>query len=148
MTTRSLHLLIGLAGVLAFLGTGAYMATHFPAAYESHEAIRYMYRANHVYLLLGSLINLAVGIYRPGTRSGWRGIVALAGSALILAAPLALLYAFFFEAPRGTPERGVTLLGVALLLIGVLAQWPNRAPTGGAKNRLASGTENEIASHK
>jgi hypothetical protein len=122
-----LHLLVGVGGVLAFLGTGAYMATHFPAAYEGHEAIRYMYRANHVYLLLGSLINLAVGIYRTGSRPGWRGIVGLIGSVLILAAPFVLLYAFFFEAPRGTPERGVTLLGVSLLFVGVLAQWPNRA---------------------
>ena len=126
MSVKSLHLWVGVGGVLAFLGTGAYMATHFPAAYEGHEAIRYMYRANHVYLLLGSLINLAVGIYRPGSRPGWRGIVALAGSALMLAAPFVLLAAFFFEAPRGTPERAMTLIGVFLLLVGVLLQWPNR----------------------
>ena len=126
-TIKSLHLLVGVGGVLAFLGTGAYMATHFPAAYESDEAIRYLYRANHVYLLLGSLINIAVGIYRPGTRSGWRGRVGLAGSALMLAAPFALLYAFFFEAPTATPERAATFFGVLMLLVGVLAQWPNRA---------------------
>jgi hypothetical protein len=131
MTVRSLHLLVGLAGVLAFLGTGAYMATHFPAAYEGHDAIRYMYRANHVYLLLGSLVNIAVGIYRTGTLPGWRGIIGRAGSSFMLAAPFVLLYAFFFEAPRGTPERAATLLGVLLLLIGVLAQWPNRAPRSG-----------------
>ena len=126
MTLRSLHLLLGIAGVLAFLGTGAYMATHFPAAYENREAVRYMYRANHVYLLLGSLINIAVGIYRPGTRPGWRGIIGLTGSVLMQAALLVLLYAFFFEAPRATPERAATLLGVFMLLVGTLAQWPNR----------------------
>jgi hypothetical protein len=126
VTLRSLHLLVGVAGVLAFLGTGAYMATHFPAAYENNEAIRYLYRANHVYLLLGSLINIAVGIYRPGTRPGWRGIIGLTGSVLMQAALLVLLYAFFFEAPRVTPERAATLLGVAMLLVGTLAQWPNR----------------------
>jgi hypothetical protein len=38
MTIKSVHLLVGLAGVLTFLGTGAYMATHFPAAYEGNEA--------------------------------------------------------------------------------------------------------------
>jgi len=126
VTLRSLHLLLGIAGVLAFLGTGAYMATHFPAAYENREAVRYMYRANHVYLLLGSLINIAVGIYRPGTRPGWRGIIGLTGSVLMQAALLVLLYAFFFEAPRATPERAATLLGVFMLLVGTLAQWPNR----------------------
>jgi hypothetical protein len=35
-----------------------------------------------------------------------------------------------------------------MLLIGVLAQWPNRAPrTGGAKDQLASGTD-KIANYK
>lgn len=126
MTLKSLHLRVGLGGVLVFLGTGAYMATHFPAAYEGHEAIRYMYRANHVYLLLGSLLNVALGIYRTDTRPGWRGVTGLIGSVLLLVAPWVLLYAFFFEPPRGTPERAATLLGVAMLLGGVLAQWPNR----------------------
>jgi hypothetical protein len=128
MTIKALHLLAGAGGVLAFLGTGAYMATHFPAAYEADESIRYLYRANHVYLLLGSLLNLGVGIYRTGTRPGWRGIVALAGSALVLLAPLLLLYAFFAEPPLGTPERPFSFFGVLFLLLGVLAQWPNRAP--------------------
>jgi predicted small integral membrane protein len=126
-TVRALHLVVGVGGVLAFLGTGAYMATHFPAAYQSDEAIRYLYRANHVYLLLGSLVNIAVGIYRTDTRPGWRGIVGLAGSALLLVALPVLLYAFFFEAPVATPERAATFFGVLMLLIGALAQWPNRA---------------------
>ena len=121
-----MHLWLGVGGVLAFLGTGAYMATHFPAAYESDEAIRYLYRANHVYLLLGSLINLAVGFYRAGTRPGWRGVVGLVGSVLLVLAPFVPLYAFFFEAPRGTPERAATFFGVLFLLVGALAQWPNR----------------------
>jgi hypothetical protein len=134
VTARSLHLVFGTGGVLAFLGTGAYMATHFPAAYESGEAIRYLYRANHVYLLLASLVNLAIGIYRAGTRPGWRGNLALAGSALLLVAPPILLYAFFAEPPRGAPERPVTLIGALALLIGVLAQWPNRARPGAGHN--------------
>jgi hypothetical protein len=45
----------------------------------------------------------------------------------MLAAPFVLLDAFFFEAPRGMPERPLTLLGALLLLVGVLAQWPSRA---------------------
>lgn len=127
MNVRSLHLLVGVGGVLAFLGTGAWMATHFPAAYAGGEAIRYMYRANHVYLLLASLVNLAIGIYRGTTRPGWRGNLALAGSALLLAAPFVLLYAFFVEPGHGVPERPATLIGAVMLLAGVLLQWPNRS---------------------
>ena len=127
MTVRTLHLLVGVGGVLAFLGTGAYMATHFPAAYESDEAIRYMYRANHVYLLLASLVNLALGFYRVGARPGWRGVVGVVGSALLLAAPLLLLYAFFVEPGHGVPERPATFIAALMTLLGVLMQWPNRA---------------------
>ena len=126
MSARSVHLLVGIGGVLAFLGTGAWMATHFPAAYSGGETIRYMYRANHVYLLLASLVNLAIGMYRGLSRPGWRGNLALAGSALVLAAPFVLLYAFFVEPAHGVPERPATLIGAVVLLAGVLAQWPNR----------------------
>lgn len=127
MALKSLHLLVGFAGVLVFLGTGLYMATHFPESYVANEAIRHTYRANHVYLLLGSLINVAVGIYRTALRPGWRGRLGLAGSVLMLVAPFVLAFAFFFEAPRGMPERPATTIGVLMLLIGVFAQWPNRA---------------------
>ena len=127
MNVRTLHLLVGVGGVLAFLGTGAWMATHFPAAYAGGETIRYMYRANHVYLLLASLVSLAIGMYRGSSRPGWRGNVALAGSALVLAAPFVLLYAFFVEPAHGLPERPATLIGAVMLLAGVLSQWPNRS---------------------
>jgi len=127
VSVRTLHLLVGIGGVLAFLGTGGWMAAHFPAAYSSGETIRYMYRANHVYLLLASLVSLAIGMYRGSSRPGWRGKVALAGSALVLAAPFVLLYAFFVEPAHGVPERPATLVGAVMLLAGVLSQWPNRS---------------------
>jgi hypothetical protein len=129
-TLKAQHLLVGVAGVLVFLGTGAYMATHFPAAYGDSESIRYMYRANHAYILLASLINLAIGLYRRDTRPGWRGLLARIGSTLVLAAPAVLVYAFFAEPPRAVPERPATLIGIAMSLAGVLLQWPNRARSG------------------
>ena len=119
-------LLAGIAGFAAFLGTGLYMARHFPTAYAPGEEIRYMYRANHVYLLLASLVNIALGCYWPGARAGWRGKLASAGGWLLLTAPLVLLAAFFVEPPRASAERGLTFLGVLLTLIGVAAQLPSR----------------------
>lgn len=122
-------LVVGGAGLLAFLCTGLYMATHFPAAYATGEEIRYLYRANHIYVLLASLIGLTFGLYWSGARPGWRGKLALAGACLVLAAPVALACAFFFEAPQGTPERPMTFFGVLFALAGVLMQWPNRGQT-------------------
>lgn len=123
---RTTLLIVGLAGFAAFLGTGLYMARHFPGAYASAEAIRYMYRANHVYLLLASLLNVALGCYWPGPRAGWRGKLGLAGCGLLLLAPVVLLYAFFAEPPHASPERGMTFIGVLIALLGIAAQVVNR----------------------
>jgi hypothetical protein len=97
------------------------MRQHFPQAYAADEALRYIYRANHVYLLLASLVNVALGLTRPVAR-GWRNGVATLGSFLALASPFALTYAFFFEAPLGRPERLITALGIVAVALGVVAQ--------------------------
>ena len=78
---------VGLATVLAFVVTGLYLAMHFPAAYGAGEEIRYMYRANHVYVLFAALVNIALGLYWSAAKRGWRGKLALTGTALVLVAP-------------------------------------------------------------
>jgi hypothetical protein len=122
---RRLHLIVGLTGVAVFLGTGVYMATHFPALYGSNEALRYMYRANHVYLLLASLVNVALGVYLVRGRTGWRASLGKAGSVLALLSPALLCYAFVAEVPHASPERLVTALGVFAVALGVVAQLPS-----------------------
>jgi hypothetical protein len=123
---RNALLVVGLVGFAAFLGTGLYMARNFPSAYADGEEIRYLYRANHVYLLLASLVNIALGCYWPAARPGWRGKLALGGAGLLLLAPCVLLYAFFAEPPRASPERAITFIGVLLMLLGVAGQLANR----------------------
>ena len=71
-------------------------------------------------------MTIALGCYWPNAHAGWRGKLALAGAWLVAAAPFVLLYAFFVEAPRGSPERPATFIAMLFLLVGVLAQWPNR----------------------
>jgi hypothetical protein len=124
---RRLHLSIGVLGVLVFLGTGIYMRQHFPQAYAANEALRYIYRANHVYLLLASLVNVALGLNVAVARDGWRMGVATFGSWLALASPFVLTYGFFFEAPLGRPDRIITALGIFAVAIGVVAQLVARA---------------------
>jgi hypothetical protein len=118
------HLLVGLLGVLVFLATGLYMRSNFPALYANDEALRYMYRANHVYLLLASSVNIALGVYLVAPKSGWRALLSRVGSGLVLLAPFVLCYAFFVEAPKASPERVFTVLGVSLVALGVVAQLP------------------------
>ena len=127
---RKLHLIVGLVGIALFLGTGAYMFRGFPELYGANEAVRYMYRANHVYVLLSSLINVALAIYVLPAGPGWKGLASKIGSVLVILSPLVLCYAFFAEAPKATPERVFTGLGVLALLLGVLAHLPSyRAKT-------------------
>src|SRR5262245_29936897 len=119
MTLRKVHFAVGLLGVLAFLATGAYMKAGFPDLYAGNEVLRYLYRSNHVYILLASLINVALGVHLAPPVPGWRATVSLVGSVLALAAPVVLCFAFFIEAPVAQPERVWTLAGVAALAAGI-----------------------------
>jgi heme A synthase len=121
---KASHLLVGVLSVLAFLATGLYMRANFPALYADNEALRYIYRANHIYLLLASLVNIALGVYLVAPKSGWRALLSRVGSGLVLLAPFVLCYAFFVEAPKASPERLFTALGVVLVSLGVVAQLP------------------------
>ena len=94
---------------------GTYLAEH------ANEALRYIYRASHVYVLLASLVNLALGVHLVAGRAGWRATLATGGSLLALASPVVLCFAFVFEVPEASPERTMTLLGVVALALGVAA---------------------------
>ena len=122
---RRAHLLIGLLGALVFLGTGAYMRLGFPALYAGNEALRYMYRANHVYLLLASVVNIALGVYLAASESGWRALSSRVGSVMAIVSPIVLCYAFFAEVPKASPERILTALGILLVVLGVIGQLPS-----------------------
>lgn len=119
MPFRKLHFAVGVAGVVVFLATGAYMRAGFPDLYATNEVLRYLYRSNHVYILLASLINVALGVHLGPVAPGWRSGVSKLGSLLALAAPAVLCLAFFLEAPRASPERILTLLGVSALAAGI-----------------------------
>ncbi len=119
MRLRTLHFAAGLAGVVAFLVTGAYMRAGFPDLYAANDVLRYLYRSNHVYVLLSSLVNVALGVHLTPVAPGWRATVTRIGSLLALAAPAGLCFAFFVEAPVASPERVWTVLGVAMVAAGI-----------------------------
>ena len=119
MRLRKLHFAVGFAGAAAFAVTGLYMRAGFPDLYAGNEVLRYLYRSNHVYILLASLINVALGVHLAEPVPGWRATVSQLGSLLALAAPVVLCFAFFIEAPVPTPERVVTALGVVAVTAGI-----------------------------
>jgi hypothetical protein len=117
---RRAHLIIGWLGFVVFLGTGLFMRMRFPDVYADDEALRYIYRANHVYVLLASLVNIVLGMYYNVSDRPWRVWAGRIGSVLVVASPIILVFAFFIEAPNVTPERVLTLIGVIALGAGVL----------------------------
>ena len=119
MQLRKLHFVVGLAGVAAFIVTGVYMRAGFPDLYAANEVLRYLYRSNHVYVLLASLVNLALGVHLTPVAPGWRTRVSLLGSLLALASPVVLCFAFFLEAPVPSPQRVWTLTGVIAVAAGI-----------------------------
>jgi hypothetical protein len=99
------------------------MRMRFPDVYVDDEALRYIYRANHVYVLLASLVNIVLGMYFKVSDRPWRVWAARIGSVLIMASPIVLVFAFFIEAPNVTPDRVLTLVGVIALGAGFWGMW-------------------------
>jgi hypothetical protein len=117
----SLHRSVGWTTVATFLVSGMYMRLRFPEAYAANESIRYLYRANHLYLLFGGLLNLLLGRYLVEAASAARRRAQMVGSTLLLFAPGALAWAFLAEPPGGSPNRPITLAAVVLAAAGTLA---------------------------
>jgi hypothetical protein len=46
----TVHRWVGIATIVAFLITGLYMRLNSPDYYRSDETIRFMFRANHIYI--------------------------------------------------------------------------------------------------
>jgi hypothetical protein len=118
---RSAHLSIGIATVLVFLATGLYLRLNFPDLYEPNESIRYLFRANHVYIMFAGGVNVAFGLYLSPEGESWRGWLKRMGSCAVLTSPVLLVLAFFVEPPQANPVRPLTFFGALLTLAGVTA---------------------------
>jgi hypothetical protein len=117
---KRLHLICGVLVVLVFLLTGQYMDFQAPPVRElADEGTRMMFRSRHIYLLLAGLVNLGVGLYFTYHRARWRKTLQVAGSALILLAPLLMTAAFFYEPTLRGLKRPFTLPGIVSLFAGV-----------------------------
>src|SRR6516165_2152090 len=104
------HLAIGVLTLLAFICTGIYLRLHQAQLVEGPEAVRIAFRANHIYILMSSLINLTLGAYSGPFLPRWRGRTI--GSVLVLAAPFVLFAAFLREPASQHLERPLTHAGV------------------------------------
>ena len=117
---RRLHIVVGVATLLAFLLTGQYMDYLEVRTNALGETARVMFRSRHIYLLLAGLVNVGLGAYFRDRGRGWRRGSQLVGSALVIAAPALMLAAFFAEPGAPGLKRHFTLPAVVFLSAGTL----------------------------
>lgn len=119
MRLRVMHLVVGFAGLVAFLASGVYMAWVHAGLQGMAEGPRLFFRSAHIYLLSGALLNLLLGCYLARLERGLLRHVQSLGSLLILAGPFMLCGSFFFEQHNPELERPVGQLAIFLALGGV-----------------------------
>lgn len=118
--TRRLHLIVGLVMLLAFIVSGQIMLHHEPRLSVMSAETRLLYRSRHIYLLAGALMNVMPGIYLQLRPAGWRRAAQLAGSILLLLAPVLLLIAFLTEPQHGLQaEMPAGRSGILAMALGV-----------------------------
>lgn len=124
---RRTHLVIGLAGVAVFLGTGQYMDRVHDHLRAMDDVRRMLFRSAHIYILLSALLNLALGLYLEDARRGAARILQVIGSLLVASAPVLLLLAFAREPWLAELERPFARPALYGSLAGMLAHLVSRA---------------------
>ena len=116
---RAAHLVVGLAGLIAFVVSGLYMAGVHAGLQGMPEGPRLFFRSAHIYLLSGALFNMLLGCYLARLERGLLRHVQSLGSLLILAGPFMLTASFFAEQHNPELDRPVGQLAIFLALGGV-----------------------------
>ncbi|MDF1697869.1 MAG: hypothetical protein P1U56_18620 [Saprospiraceae bacterium] len=114
-----LHLVFGFLMFLGFLGTGQYMDRTFNHLVDMEDLPRALMRMQHLYILLGSLIHIALGSYLKLSDEKWVRVLQWVGSLLILLSSLMLVYSFFTELPSAHIERPLCRIALYTMLAGV-----------------------------
>jgi hypothetical protein len=120
MVLRRVHLVLGIAGVVAFLATGQYMDHRWSHLRGMADAPRLLFRSAHIYLLLSSLLNLLLGIYWTPAGTGVRLGLQAIGSVLVAAGPFLFILAFFREPWLHDLARPFATWGIYASFAGVL----------------------------
>lgn len=117
MTLKKFHFYFGLAVFAGFVFTGVYMRLNMADVPRENIPVRMMFRANHIYILLASLIHMLISFVDTGNS---RKSLRLYGSILSIIATLTLYAAFFIDPITNNLQRDITRASVAGLFVGTL----------------------------
>ncbi len=124
--TRTLHRVVGLLALGAFLASGAYMRYHQPPLAELGEARHASYLSRHIFILAAALLNLVLGSYVCSEATLWRRRAQFVGSGLLVFAAAMLVAAFLVEPASGRGRTPVSSFGLYALFGGSLAHFVAR----------------------
>lgn len=109
---RNVHLLIGTVGLILFVLQGQYMLRVLGVP-DLPDAARMSYRSAHLYLMLASSANIAMGVFMSApSRVNYLQRLA---SVLLLVSPALLIWSFLNESNIPTLERPVAAAGLYLI---------------------------------
>jgi hypothetical protein len=94
---RSIHIAVGLTGIVLFLLSGQYMHHVLGHLADMEAGPRMLFRSAHIYLLWSSLLNLVLGCYLSSGAHGVSKAMQTIGSVAVLSGPILLCFAFYYE---------------------------------------------------
>lgn len=116
---KKVHLIVGLIALVIFPLTGAYMRLYLADEFAASDRFRFSMRANHIYILLSSLIHISLGSYlRVSAKQRWANLQTTA-SLLLFISTTVVVASFFAEFKMGLDRPGA-LLAMVLALGGTL----------------------------
>ena len=138
---KRLHLVIGVAGVIVFILTGQYMDRWLSHLSGMADLPRMLYRSAHIYLLLGSLLNLLLGLYVTEAPAGWRRWARRIGSVPIALAPLVFIVAFAREPHLAGSIRPYAAPALEGVLFGAVLHAISHVGSKGTPKGVPDGTD-------
>jgi hypothetical protein len=102
---RRFHAVLGAVLLVTFLLTGQYMDKIHAHLDAMADGPRLLYRSRHIYVLMSALLNVALAAYLSPSSNQRARRLQLAGSTLVTAASMAMVVAFFYDAPHANFEH-------------------------------------------
>ena len=107
---KRFHFIFGLLMFVVFLLTGQYMDKFHNHLDGVELGVRMLYRTRHIFILLASLMHLALGLYCQTRAGQWQRWVQRAGSAALTIGTLLMVVGFFSEA-KARPHYAILTFG-------------------------------------
>lgn len=119
MLLQKLHFYGGIIFLILFILSGQYMGAYYNHLQGMEDIQRMIFRAEHIYLLLTSLIHLAIGSYIHLHKQKSLKYLQMFASGLMFLASLLFILSFFKDMPTANIERPLSRAGLYVMLAGV-----------------------------